>query len=139
MFKSKKRPISPHLGIYQPQLTSMLSIFHRITGIILVMCITLPFFLQKLYINHIDLYEVYYIISMVNDIHSPILWTLILLAIASFFYHFFNGFRHLAWDMGSGLSIKAIYVSGYLVVFLTFLTVSSVMILLGIHILGIPF
>ena len=106
-----ERPLSPHLQIYKPQLTSVLSITHRFTGVILSMfSILIPFSL--LFISFgADYYQLFLLILDHIIIKIILFGTLFSLA-----FHLSNGIRHLFWDMGLGLSIKDSYLSGYLVI-----------------------
>ncbi|XP_054723768.1 succinate dehydrogenase cytochrome b560 subunit, mitochondrial-like [Uloborus diversus] len=108
-----KRPMSPHLTIYKPQLTSMLSITHRATGIVLSGALyTLSIGMLILPANFP------YYINYLQSLHLPSALILSFkFALAwSFMYHTANGIRHLAWDMGYGFELKNLYMSGYLVV-----------------------
>src|SRR3990167_149250 len=112
---SHPRPLSPHLQIYKPQLTSVLSIAHRATGIALAIGI-IPLVYWFWAVAHGPasyqvVYEVY---------GSPV--GLVLLAGWSFcfFYHLCNGIRHLFWDWGYGFELKQVYFSGWLVVVTSF-------------------
>jgi succinate dehydrogenase / fumarate reductase cytochrome b subunit len=105
-----KRPLSPHLGIYKPQLTSFMSILHRATGIVLAIgLLPLTYWFYSISLGPKE-YE-----QMQAIVGSPI--GLILLFGWSFalFYHLCNGIRHLFWDAGMGFDIKTAYMSGYLV------------------------
>ena len=114
---SNKRPLSPHLQIYKPQLTSVMSISHRFTGVILSMLLILmPLFFFLLALGD----EYFAILTMILD---HFLVKLILYGtIFVISYHLLNGIRHLFWDMGLGLSIKQSYMSGYLVIIFSTLT-----------------
>lgn len=109
--ESVKRPLSPHLQIYKPQLTSLLSIMHRGTGVFLsfgalLLCIWLLCLAagEQNYNNLMQHISAWY-------------GKLLLLAfIFSIFYHLANGIRHLFWDAGFGLEISTTYRSGYVVV-----------------------
>merc|ERR1712029_817581 len=98
--KRLARPMSPHLTIYKPQLTSMLSISHRITGVaqsgilsgaalgVMIMPGNFPSILneiQQFHLGGLTIFTLKFILSV------PVA------------FHFWNGFRHLAWDMGHGL------------------------------------
>ncbi len=106
-----KRPLSPHLQIYKPQLTSILSISHRITGLILsgfsiIIPITLYFIISGENIfNDFKLILSHYFFK---------LFFIFIIFVLS--YHFTNGIRHLLWDLGLGLEIKESYLSGYIVI-----------------------
>ena len=112
---SEKRPLSPHLTVYRPQNTSVLSIFHRLTGIglvfptliILVWLICIP--LGPSYFNLVTLlFES--IIGKIFLIMS--LWALI--------YHTLTGIRHLIWDLGIGVDIKWVDLSSWFIIFGSF-------------------
>ena len=108
---SNKRPLSPHLQIYKPQLTSVMSISHRFTGVILSMLLILvPLFFFLLALG--DEYFTILVIILDHFLVKLILYG----AIFVISYHLLNGIRHLFWDMGIGLSIKESYMSGYLVI-----------------------
>jgi succinate dehydrogenase / fumarate reductase cytochrome b subunit len=106
-----QNPISPHLQIYRWHISSLLSITHRITGVVNLLALILIFF----WLLTFSLGESHY--------------ELFLLAINSFFgkfiligftwsmsFHIFSGIRHLVWDMGYGLEIKTANISGVLVI-----------------------
>ena len=105
----RQRPLSPHLQIYKPQLTSMMSIGHRISGFILFMgsLIIGGWFILLGYGNN-GIYNVFADLFRTGAGQIfMVLWSLV------FFYHFCNGIRHLAWDMGYGLELGTVYKSGY--------------------------
>jgi succinate dehydrogenase / fumarate reductase cytochrome b subunit len=111
----QSRPLSPHLLIYRPQLTSILSFFHRMTGILLSLgVVMLTFWLVTAAAG-----EAYY--AWAEWFLSSWLGYA-LLAGWSFclFYHLCNGIRHLCWDMGLGTELRTIYASGYVMVAASF-------------------
>ena len=112
--KNNNRPISPHLQIYKPQITSILSISHRFTGIILFFsCFLVCIWLFAMAFND-NLYD------LINIFFSGIIGKVILFFITfSFFYHLLNGVRHLVWDIGYGYKIRNVYLSGIIVILLT--------------------
>ena len=122
---SNKRPLSPHLQIYKPQLTSVMSISHRFTGVILSMLLILvPLFFFLLALG--DEYFTILVIILDHFLVKLILYGTIFVIS----YHLLNGIRHLFWDMGIGLSIKESYMSGYLVImFSTLATLFFIMFL----------
>ena len=122
---SNKRPLSPHLQIYKPQLTSVMSISHRFTGVILSMLLILvPLFFFLLALG--DEYFTILVIILDHFLVKIILYGTIFVIS----YHLLNGIRHLFWDMGIGLSIKESYMSGYLVImFSTLITLFFIMFL----------
>ena len=112
--KNKNRPISPHLQIYKPQITSLLSISHRFTGIILYLSTFLvTFFLFSLAFNE-ELYK-FLTIFFVSKLGKLILFFITL----SFIYHFLNGIRHLFWDIGFGFKIQNVYLTGLIIIVLS--------------------
>lgn len=112
----KERPISPFMlgPYYKPQITSVLSILHRITGVVLVV-IGAPILLWWL----IALGQGEESYAAMQACLGGVAGRLASLAINfSLSFHLFNGIRHLAWDAGKGLDIKSAYASGWAVVIL---------------------
>ena len=109
-----KRPLSPHLQIYSKQITSVMSILHRITGVVLA-------------IGSLGLLWVLVALSLGDAAFSATqaclsfgLGRFVLFAYsACLMYHFFNGIRHLFWDAGKGFAIPDVYRSGYAVIVLS--------------------
>jgi succinate dehydrogenase / fumarate reductase cytochrome b subunit len=101
------RPLSPHLQIYRPQLTSVLSISHRASGIVLgAGAVALTFWLLALASGP----EAYARASaMLGSVPGQLLLFLFTFAL---FYHLCNGVRHLFWDMGYGFELGTVYASG---------------------------
>jgi succinate dehydrogenase / fumarate reductase cytochrome b subunit len=105
------RPLSPHLQVYRPQLTSVLSILHRGTGVALsVGAIALVAWLVCI-ASGVDTY------SQAQGVFAAG-WFRLLIAGWAFcgFYHLGNGIRHLAWDVGWGFELSQAYASGWTVV-----------------------
>jgi succinate dehydrogenase / fumarate reductase cytochrome b subunit len=109
---SKQRPISPYLigPYYRPQLTSMLSIASRLAGIFLT-ALTLP--VMFLYLLAVAAGPESYgrVVAALGSIPGMVFCGLSLFFLC---YHVANGIRHLIWDTGLALSLKAIYASGYI-------------------------
>uniref|UniRef100_A0A2A4IX83 Uncharacterized protein n=1 Tax=Heliothis virescens TaxID=7102 RepID=A0A2A4IX83_HELVI len=105
-----KRPMSPHLSIYAPQLTSVLSVSHRATGMILSGYFSV-LGIGALVLPH-DISHYIAIIESLNLSPATLFLGKFLLA-APVGYHLANGVRHLFWDMAKGLTIKEVYSSGY--------------------------
>lgn len=104
---STKRPLSPHLQIYRPQITSVLSILHRITGVILA--VGSLFFVAWLWAAAYD--SAYF--AMWRSFFGSIFGQLMLVGwSAAFYYHFANGIRHLAWDIGLGFGLNNVTRTG---------------------------
>jgi len=91
---NRPRPLSPHLQIYKPQITSILSIFHRLTGISL----SIGSFIIVAWIVSLSMgIESYsYFMSIVDNWFVQII---IFGFVFALFYHFSNGIRHLFWDV----------------------------------------
>lgn len=111
-FASKPlRPLSPNIQIYRPQLTSVLSIVNRITGVVLSIC------------------ALVLVVWLIAAATGPQAYATVQRAIASwigqallfgctfaFFFHLCGGIRHLFWDAGYGFALRSIYISGWAVV-----------------------
>ena len=115
MSVSRSRPLSPHLQIYRPEISSVLSILHRLTGIAL-------FFGTAIW--------VWWLIAaaMGEDEFETVQWfmgswlgqILLLGWTWATFYHLCNGIRHLFWDIGKGFELKTMAATGWLVVVAAF-------------------
>lgn len=122
----KERPLSPHLQVYSPQLTSILSIFHRGTGVFLAIGAPVLVWWLSALAGGAEAYATF------SECANSILGKLFLFAWTfSAFYHLCNGIRHLFWDIGKGYELTSLYRSGYIVVassvLLTLLTWASVL------------
>lgn len=108
---ARPRPLSPNIQIYRPQLTSVLSILNRITGILL------------------SAFAVAMVVWLVAAAWGPQSYAVVQRAIASwigqivlfgatfaFFLHLCGGIRHLVWDTVHGFELRSIYISGWAVV-----------------------
>ncbi len=107
--QNNNNPLSPHLEIYKWQISSLLSITHRIVGVINILSITLiciwtlsllvgenSYEITKLFLK--SLFGKFIIISLC--------WT--------FSFHILNEIRHLIWDMGYGFDLKVAKITGVL-------------------------
>jgi succinate dehydrogenase / fumarate reductase cytochrome b subunit len=105
------RPLSPHLQVYRPQLTSVLSILHRITGVgLAVGTLLLVWWLVAAATGPTAF-------DTVQSFIGSIVGRLLLLAWSfALYYHLCNGIRHLVWDAGKGFELGTAYASGWLVV-----------------------
>ncbi|MCF6315453.1 MAG: succinate dehydrogenase, cytochrome b556 subunit [Marinosulfonomonas sp.] len=108
------RPLSPHLQIYRPQITSVLSILNRITGIGMALAMVLITW--------------WFLAAATNpgyfDVADGFLtsWFGMLILVASlwaFWFHFFNGLRHLRWDAVKGMGMKTVRRSGWIALVLS--------------------
>ena len=105
------RPLSPDIQIYRPQLTSVLSITHRITGIALsVGAVSLVFWLIAAAAGP----QAYAAVQ--GFLRSSIGFVLLFGCTFALFFHLCNGIRHLVWDAGYGFELRTIYASGWSVV-----------------------
>ncbi|MDI1226403.1 MAG: succinate dehydrogenase, cytochrome b556 subunit [bacterium] len=122
------RPLSPDIQIYRPQLTSVLSITHRLTGITL--SIGAPLLVWWL-ITAAAGPAAY---SALHGFLASWLGLVLLLGWTfSFFFHICNGIRHLFWDAGYGFELQTIYTSGWIVVAISIgLTATAWIISLGL-------
>jgi len=101
------RPLSPHLQVYKPQLTSMMSITHRATGVALTVgTLLLVYWLSAAAMGPAAYADAARVLSSKLGQLILFVWTWAL------FYHLCNGIRHLYWDMGRGLDLESVYRSG---------------------------
>ncbi len=104
---AKARPLSPHLQIYRLPLPALLSITHRMTGVVLSTgTVLLALWLIALAQGPETFATAMMIIS------HPLGQIVLFGYSVALFYHMCNGIRHLNWDRGSGLEIEAVYRSG---------------------------
>jgi succinate dehydrogenase / fumarate reductase cytochrome b subunit len=111
-----KRPLSPFMlgQTYRFQITSLMSIIHRITGVILAVgAFALAWWLMAVAAGG-DAYD-----SAASAVASPLGQLALFGFSASLVYHLLNGIRHLLWDIGWGYTIPEVYRSGYAVAALT--------------------
>jgi len=105
------RPLSPHIQIYRPQLTSVLSIINRITGVVLsIYAVALVAWLLSAAAGPQGYSTVH------NFIRSWFGQIVLFSCTYSFFLHLCGGIRHLAWDAKYGFELRTIYASGWTVV-----------------------
>ena len=109
--KKHDLPLSPHLQIYKPQITSILLISHRTTGFSLNLSIVIMVYglfslsLGEKYFN--------FFLVFVNSIPIKVI---LFLTILGFLYHLLNGIRHILWDFGLFLENKSSAVLGYIII-----------------------
>ena len=109
--RKEQLPISPHLQIYKPQITSILSITHRITGIINIAVISLICLWVSLLLLGENKYE------MINLLLHSSIGKFIILAITwSFSFHVLSEIRHLIMDFGYGFELKTTKITGLIVI-----------------------
>ncbi len=105
------RPLSPHLQIYKWQLTMILSITHRGTGVFLTAG---AFFLTCWLLVLADGPEQFE--NLQTHLTNWYGQCLVYAFVFSLYFHLCNGIRHLFWDVGLGLDIDTTYKSGYAVI-----------------------
>lgn len=110
---TQQRPLSPHLQVYQPQITSLLSITHRGSGVVNAFgTFLIVWWLLALAAGG----EAYAQFAAAAD---SLPGRIVLFGFAAtMVYHLLNGVRHLFWDVGWGFGIPQVYRSGYTVVVL---------------------
>lgn len=122
---SPNRPLSPHLQVYKPQLTSMLSIMHRLTGLFLSLgLVVFTYWLYQVTTNQPAAN------AMSGFFGSGLGLVLLYVWVFTFNYHLCNGIRHLFWDAGKGYDIPTVYKTGTLVVVMA-VVLTAVMFFLG--------
>ena len=121
----EKNPLTPHLQIYKWQISSLLSITHRITGVInaiaiSAICIWLIFVIKNEKILLDNILSGYF----GKFISISLCWT--------FSFHILNEIRHLMWDAGYGFDPKVSKITGYVTLILSFL-IAIIIYLLGVN------
>ena len=111
---ARTRPLSPHLQVYRPQMTSVMSILHRAAGVVLTTgTLIMAAWLVSLALGK-EAYDV-----VVMAIGHPLGQFVLFGYSVALIYHALNGVRHLGWDLGFGLTIPQVYKNGQIVLFLT--------------------
>ncbi len=109
--KRGNRPLSPHLQIYRPQITSMLSIIHRMTGVGMALGAVLVVWWLLAAATGPGYF------AMVDGLLTSWIGLLVLLGSTwALAYHLLNGIRHLIWDMGYGYELETVDKTGWAVV-----------------------
>ena len=107
-----KKPLSPHIQIYRWHISSLVSISHRITGIINIIAITLI----CLWVSLLHLGESNY--NVINLLLSSLVGKFIILGLTwSFSFQALSEIRHLIMDFGYGFEIKTSNLTGLIVIF----------------------
>ena len=107
----EKNPLSPHLQIYGWQISSLLSITHRIIGVVNTVAISLICLWTIFLLFGEQNYEV-----MKNFLQSFFGKFLIISLIWSFSFHILNEIRHLIWDLGYGFDLKISKITGVITI-----------------------
>ena len=109
--RNNNRPLSPHLDIYQYQITWTVSIMHRITGV----AMTLGLILIVAWLVAAAFSPEFF--SLIDGVlRSWIGMIIIFGSLWAFWFHFLNGIRHLFWDLGYGFNLSTVWRSGWVVV-----------------------
>lgn len=105
------RPLSPHLTIYRPQMTSMTSIFVRLTGnaLIVAALMIVWWFLAAAAGPEAFATADAFLRSWFGDL-------VLTLSVWALWYHLLGGLRHLIWDLGYGLDLQSAYTMGYVMI-----------------------
>ncbi len=106
-----RRPLSPHLQVYSPQLTSVLSIMNRVTGIaVSAGTVLLVWWLAAAASGPSAFATVQSFLGSPIGLFVLFGWT------AALMYHFLGGLRHLMWDAGYGYDLPQVHATGWAVV-----------------------
>ena len=107
-----KAPLSPHIQVYKWHISSLVSISHRITGIINIIAITLVCLLASLLFLGGSIYEV------IDLFLSSQVGKFIILGVTwSFSFQVLSEIRHLIMDLGYGFELKTTKITGLIVIF----------------------
>ena len=107
-----KNPLSPHIQIYNWHISSLISISHRITGIINIIIITLICFWVALLLLGSSNYE------LVQNFFETFIGKFVIVGtVWSFSFQILSEIRHIFWDLGFGFELKTSNVTGLLVIF----------------------
>lgn len=115
LYHKYNRSLSPHLFSYKTHITSIFSIFHRITGF------TLSLFLlcSPLFLVVISSFSSFFLVYSLYSILFIFFHVIFYLSLLISFFHMMNGFRHFLWDFCVGLDIDNVYITGSLISFLS--------------------
>ena len=109
-------PLSPHLEIYRWQITSVLSILHRITGV----ASSLGAVILILILFSIGVSEEFFM--FINNILNNVFLRTLLIGLSfSYLFYFSNCIRHLFWDSGYGLDLNTAKLTGWFTIIFTLL------------------
>ncbi|KAK7031564.1 hypothetical protein R3P38DRAFT_2924430 [Favolaschia claudopus] len=106
------RPTSPHLAIYKPQLTSVLSIGNRGVGGALSV---LLYGSSIAYLFFPGTFDGDYLIELASGLPDYVKYTAKTILAAPLAFHALNGIRHLFWDVGKFMTLRGVYQTGYAV------------------------
>ena len=111
-----KSPLSPHIQIYRWHISSLVSISHRITGIINILAITFI----CIWVSFLTFGETNY--NLIEFFFKSIIGKFVVIGLAwSFSFQILSEIRHLIMDMGYGYELKTTRISGLVVIFGSFI------------------
>jgi len=116
------RPLSPHLSIYKWPITMATSITHRVTGVAISVGMILVAWGLLALASGPELYQ-----PFIAAIASPVGLVILAGFLWALIYHFLNGIRHLAWDLGYGFEVSTASRSGVTVIALSVLLALAVL------------
>ena len=107
--EEKNNPLSPHLQIYRWQISSLLSITHRIVGVINIIAITIICFWSLSLLLGAENYLI------INNFFQSFFGKFVAVGLCwTFSFHILNELRHLVWDLGYGFDLKISKITGVL-------------------------
>ncbi len=107
--REKNNPLSPHLQIYKWQISSLLSITHRIVGVINILAITIICFWSLSLLLGAENYLI------INKFFQSFFGKFVAIGLCwTFSFHILNELRHLFWDLGYGFDLKISKITGVL-------------------------
>ena len=114
----KPRPLSPHLTIYKPQISSVLSIMHRITGFVMFFGFLIILWTTNIYTFKSNTLEDFgNILAYITK--NKFFMSVVILFSYCIFYHMCTGIRYLFWDAGKLMEIKMVNLTGWLAIILS--------------------
>jgi succinate dehydrogenase / fumarate reductase cytochrome b subunit len=102
--ENKSQPLSPHLQVYRWHISSLLSISHRIVGVINFFCIIFVLSLLIFIQGNNQILQFFSVTFLGKFFVISLCW--------SFSFQILNEIRHLAWDMGYGFDLKVSQITG---------------------------
>ena len=122
--KEQNNPLTPQLQIYRWQISSLLSITHRIVGVINILMISiicLWFIFLTFGESNYQIIKIFLQSFFGKFIAISLCWT--------FSFHILNEIRHLAWDLGYGFDLRISRITGIIVIIGSFVGASSIYLL----------
>lgn len=110
---NSNHPVSPHLQIYRLPLTALLSITHRITGVLLALGSLLLVWVLVAAAHSLEYYSL--VVSHLQAWYGQVFLFGFLFAL---YLHFCNGIRHLFWDVGYGFELETVDLTAKLAIVL---------------------